>query len=75
MGCGTINNCNPFPMNNSDNLIFKTNQIETNNKGEENQNINNEISNKEIKENKNEKELNYNNKKEMKKYQTTIIKK
>ena len=60
MGCGIINNCHPFQMNNLDNPIYKTNQTEINNKREENQTINNEIINKGIKENKNEKESNEN---------------
>ena len=60
MGCGIINNCHPFQMNNLDNPIYKTNQTEINNKREENQTINNEIINKEKKENKNEKESNEN---------------
>ena len=64
MGCGIINNCHPFQINNSDNPIYKTNQSEiNNNKRDENQIINNEITNKEIKENNNEKVPNYNNKK------------
>ena len=34
MGCGIINNCHPFQMNNLDNPIYKTNQTEINNKRE-----------------------------------------